>query len=309
MNSDFLLTHDLHACELCPIMCKTNRYEKPGAICRAGSKLRIARAALHFWEEPPLSGKAGSGTIFFSHCTMKCAYCQNYEISHDGFGVDISEHRLYEIFYELKEQGALNINLVTPSHFADAIARVIKRAKADGFDLPIVYNTSAYERQEAIVALRDLVDIWLADYRYADNVLAQKYSRTRDYPEYALKAIEQMKQNLEDRGGRLLNVEGIMQRGLIVRHLILPNQVEHSLEALQRLYDTFGADLELSIMNQFTPVHSRYQNHDELKRSVSAEEYERVLDFADDLGFEQYYWQDGPAMSESFIPPFDKTGV
>ncbi len=298
----------LERCTICPRTCRTNRHEKAGALCKAGDHIKVARAALHFWEEPPISGEKGSGAIFFSHCALKCVYCQNKEISTGGFGLEISPERLYEIFFELKEQGAHNINLVSPSHYFALIAPVIKRAKADGLNLPVIYNGSGYERVETLKDLEGLIDIWLTDYKYSSNQLAQKLSRARDYPQVALEALKEMDRQNTLRGSDQYDGAGMMKQGIIVRHLILPEHVDQSKKVLQIIYDNFGTRLKLSLMSQYTPTEVNTRFAPELGRAITKDEYEEVLDFADDLELD-YFWQEGEACKESFIPSFDTTGV
>ena len=298
----------IDACTLCPRMCKVNRHEKAGTYCRAGDNLKIARAALHMWEEPPISGERGSGAIFFSHCSLKCVYCQNKDISSGGFGKVISSERLYDILFELKEQGAHNINLVSPTHYYNFIVPVILRAKKNGLDLPVIYNGSGYERVEVLRELSEIFDIWLSDYKYASPQLAQKFSSARDYPVVALCALKEMKEQIDRKGGMAFDQDGILQQGMIVRHLILPGHIDQSKAALDILSKEFGSNIKLSLMSQYTPYKVNTTFAPELSRSLTIEEYEEVLDYADELKMD-YYWQEGEACSESFIPPFDMSGV
>lgn len=298
----------LEACELCPRRCGANRAAGAGGVCGATDTLKIARAALHFWEEPPISGEQGSGTVFFSACPLKCVYCQNHEISTGGFGIEVSPERLVQIMLELQDQGAHNINLVTATHYAHLLPAVIGEARRRGLSLPIVYNTSGYERSEAVDELAALVDVWLVDFKYASAELGRSLSHVADYPDVAARALSQMRAAIADRGGELVDDEGLLKRGVIVRHLVLPSHADDSCRVLDRIWDVAG-DVPISVMNQYTPNARMRANGGALSRPVSSEEYEMVLDHADELGFTTMYWQEGGAVDESFTPAFDTTGV
>lgn len=308
MTRSLLLPSTLSACELCPRRCRADRAAGERGVCGATDTLRLARAALHFWEEPPISGEAGSGTVFFSGCPLKCAYCQNHEISTGNFGIDVSPERLAQIMLELQDQGALNINLVTATHYAHLLPEAIAAARAQGLAIPIVYNTSGYERVEAVRELDDLVDIWLTDFKYADAELSCVLSHVPDYPSVAQSALIEMARQLERHGGGAARADGTWTRGIIVRHLVLPGHAEDSCRVLDLIWDAVG-DVPISVMNQYTPNAAMRAAGGELARAVTREEYERVLDHADDLGFTQVFWQEGGAVDESFTPPFDTTGV
>lgn len=308
MTRSLLLPSTLSACELCPRRCRADRAAGERGVCGATDTLRLARAALHFWEEPPISGEAGSGTVFFSGCPLKCVYCQNHEISTGNFGIDVSPERLAQIMLELQDQGALNINLVTATHYAHLLPEAIATARARGLAIPIVYNTSGYERVEAVRELDDLVDIWLTDFKYADAGLGRALSHVPDYPSVAQSALIEMARQLERHGGGAARADGTWTRGIIVRHLVLPGHVEDSCRVLDLIWDAVG-DVPISVMNQYTPNAAMRAAGGELARAVTREEYERVLDHADDLGFTQMFWQEGGAVDESFTPPFDTTGV
>ena len=308
MTRSLLLPSTLSACELCPRRCRADRAAGERGVCGATDTLRLARAALHFWEEPPISGEAGSGTVFFSGCPLKCVYCQNHEISTGNFGIDVSPKRLAQIMLELQDQGALNINLVTATHYAHLLPEAIAAARAQGLAIPIVYNTSGYERVEAVRELDDLVDIWLTDFKYADAGLGSALSHVPDYPSVAQSALIEMARQLERHGGGAARADGTWTRGIIVRHLVLPGHAEDSCRVLDLIWDTVG-DVPISVMNQYTPNAAMRAAGGELARAVTQEEYERVLDHADDLGFTQMFWQEGGAVDESFTPPFDTTGV
>ena len=308
-------------CNLCPRLCGARRDAGERGACGADARIFAARAALHFWEEPVISGERGSGTVFFSRCPLGCVYCQNADIAAADAGVEVTVERLAEVFVGLQDQGALNVNCVTPTHHSLAIAEAVRRARAHGLAVPIVWNTSGYERREAIRMLEGTVDVYLADYKYADGALAQRYSRARDYPEVALAAIGEM---LSCTASPAYDeVDGMlrMTRGVIVRHMVLPGAAEASMRALDALHSEFGGDVLYSIMNQYTPVlesraasgseraRSALDRFPELGQRVGDEEYERVLDYADRLGIDDYFWQQGPAAQESFIPAWNGEGL
>ena len=306
--TNLLETASLGHCELCPRRCGANRAAGAHGVCGADDSLKIARAALHYWEEPPISGERGSGTIFFSGCPLKCVYCQNHEISTGGFGIEVAPGRLVEIMLELQEQGAHNINLVTATHYAHLLPTAIGEARRRGLSIPIVYNTSGYEREEAVAELAELVDVWLVDYKYADADLARALSHVVDYPETAARALSRMCAAVAARGGELVDADGMMRRGVIVRHLVLPGHADDSCRVLDRIWDVAG-DVPISVMNQYTPNERMRASGGELSRAVTEDEYEFVLDHADDVGFTQMFWQEGGAVDESFTPAFDTTGV
>lgn len=294
-------------CALCPRACGADRFEHSG-VCGASAQMKLGRAALHWWEEPCLVGERGSGALFFSHCALGCVYCQNKQLA-QGEGIEVSEARLAEIVLELQnEQHAANINLVTASHYAPSVAAVLSALRASGeLCIPVIWNTSGYETAETLDLLAGLVDVYLVDFKYARAETAQRLSKAEDYPEVALAAIERM---LDQVGEARFDAEGYLQSGVIVRHLVLPGYVDDSLDALAALRGRFGDRILLSIMNQFTIVDDSFDYRAYgLRRVVSDEEYERVLDLADEIGFEDYFWQEGGACSESFVPAFDGTGV
>lgn len=290
----------LENCMLCPRKCGINRYKEKG-ICGANSKIKLAYYSLHMWEEPPISGKNGSGTIFFSNCNMKCIYCQNKKISIDGYGKYISMKKLEEIMLELQKKGAHNINLVTPTHYVPQIAFVLQKIKDKSLKIPVVYNTSSYECVGTLMMMRNLVDIYLADLRYYDDDLAVKYSKCRDYFENATMAIDEMYRQV---GEIKLNDEGMLEKGVVVRVLILPGHVDDSKKIIEYLYKTYGNDIFISIMNQYTPVWKcKYSN---LNRKVTEDEYNEVVNYAIDLGVVNAFVQEGEAADDSFIPKFNK---
>ena len=297
------------ACMLCPRRCGARRNAGRAGVCGATAELRVARCALHMWEEPPISGERGSGAIFFSGCPLRCIFCQNHEISHEGYGHAVSTARLAQMMLELQEQGALNINLVTPGHYAPHVVEAVGRARAAGLVLPIVCNTSGYERVELVEALAETVDVWLTDFKYASPELAGRLSAVADYPQVAEAALAAMHDSVCRAGGRRMGEDGRMERGIIVRHLVLPGESDASLDVLDIVWRTCGNEVDLSVMNQYTPNERCRAAGGPLARAVTDDEYEAVLDYADALGFEHLWWQQGGTVSESFVPAFDATGV
>lgn len=302
-------THAYTSCELCPRHCHAKRLDGQAGFCGATADLRIARAALHFWEEPPISGERGSGAIFFSACPLRCVFCQNAHISQENFGEKISVSRLAQIMLELQAQGAHNINLVTPLHYAPSIKAAVLLAKEHGLTLPIVCNTSGYELVETLRELEGIVDIWLTDFKYADPQLAKTLSQAGNYPSVAEAALLEMARQLRAHGGEHIGQDLMMKQGIIVRHLVLPSHVNDSKAVLIKLWNLVENEISLSIMNQYTPNERMRKAGGALAHPLSPEAYEEVLDFADDLGFERIYWQQGGTVSESFVPKFDITGV
>ena len=301
----------MRSCTLCPRGCRVNRMAGEKGFCGQGAELTAARAALHFWEEPCISGSCGSGAVFFSGCSLQCVFCQNYDISVRNMGQSLSVHRLAQIFLELQKKGAANINLVTAGHFIPQLCYAIPRARQQGLSIPIVYNSSGYEEVSSLGLLDGLVDIYLPDLKYRSPQLSAQYSHAPDYFEKASAAIGEMFRQV----GRPVFApdSGLMKRGVIVRHLLLPGHVGDSKRILRYLHDTYRNDIYVSIMNQYTPMRHLAQmpqlNQTELSRKVTAEEYERVLDFADQIGIENGYMQEGDAAAESFIPAFDGEGL
>lgn len=297
-------------CRLCPRNCGVDRDNGRTGFCGMSSAPRAARSALHFWEEPPISGDSGSGAIFFSGCTLRCVFCQNHEISTGGFGLEVTPARIARMMLELESQGAVNINLVTALHFAPTVREAVLRARDKGMGLPVVCNTGGYELVDTIRAMSDVVDVWLPDFKYADGGLARRLSAAADYPEVATAALAEMVSSVESAGGRLVDEQtGLMRRGVIVRHLMLPGHLDDTLAALGRIWGIAGNSADLSLMNQYTPNDACRRAGGELARAVTDEEYEIALCHADDLGFERIWWQEGGTVSESFVPAFDATGV
>lgn len=296
----------LKECRLCPRECGVDRSEGKKGYCGASNELKVARAALHMWEEPCISGEAGSGAVFFSGCPMRCRFCQNYSIAAARKGKVISIERLAQIFLELQEKGAANINLVTPTHYTLHIIKALDLAKENGLRIPVVYNTSGYEKTETLKLLRGYIDIYLPDFKYMDGLLAAAYSNAPDYPEYAKRALEEM---VGQTGPLKLDEEtGMARSGVIVRHLVLPGHVRNSKAVIQYLYETYGDQIYISIMNQYTPM-PQVTKDKLLGRKVTRREYEKVIDYALELGVENGFFQEGDVAEESFIPEFDSEGV
>jgi len=291
-------------CTLCPRRCKAQRPKEKG-FCGVGA-LRVARAALHFWEEPCISGESGSGTVFFSGCTLRCVYCQNKEISRGEAGAEISVQRLSEIFLELQSKGAHNINLVTPDHYAPEIRDAVIMAKERGLSIPIVVNTGGYLSDEILDIILPVADIFLTDFKYMSAETGEKYSLAPDYPEVAKRALKRM---VDGVGELRYDDEGIMQKGVIVRHLMLPGGLSDSKAVVKYLFETYGHGIILSLMSQYTPPAEGIEKFPELAERVDPLQYEELIDYAVDLGVENAFTQEGEAADESFIPPFDLEGV
>ena len=292
-------------CTLCPRNCHVNRRDGQKGVCRETAEIVIARAALHMWEEPCISGKAGSGTVFFSGCPVGCVFCQNAAIADGECGKKITPGRLRNIFLELQEKGANNINLVTPTHFVPQIIWAVNQARKKGLCIPIVYNTSGYEKKETIQQLEGIVDIYLPDMKYMDNELSKKYSHAEDYFIYASQALAEMVRQIPE---AVFDERGIMQKGVIVRHLLLPGQLRDSKHLVKYLYKTYRNTIYISMMNQYTPM-PWLQAYPELQHKVKKKEYDALIDYAIQLGIENGFIQEGKTASESFIPKFDNEGV
>lgn len=292
-------------CTLCPRNCKVNRNNNELGFCNMGSDLIVARAALHFWEEPIISGEKGSGTVFFSGCNLKCVFCQNYSISTNNFGKKISIERLSKIFLELQEQGANNINLVTPTHFVPQIIEALKIARQKGLSVPIVYNSSGYETVETIKLLDGYIDVYLPDLKYFDNKYAIKYSKCPNYFEYASKAIDEM---IKQVGTPKFDEKGILIKGVIVRHMLLPGLLDDSKKIIHYLVDKYNEKIFISIMNQYTPTNN-LDKYTEINKTVDKNDYDELINYALDLGIKNGFMQEGETQKTSFIPEFDTTGV
>lgn len=299
-------SHLLSNCILCPRKCGVDRLSGQNGYCGMPTDLLVARAALHMWEEPCISGSTGSGTVFFSGCNLKCVFCQNHSIALGDCGKPITIHRLSEIFLELQEKKATNINLVTPSHYIPQIRDALLLSKENGLTLPIVYNTGSYENVDSLQLLEGLVDIYLPDLKYYSTELSATYSHAADYFKVATEAISEMFRQV---GTPIFDENtGMMKRGMIVRHLLLPGQTKDSKKILRYLYETYRDNIYISIMNQYTPL-SHVAQIPELNRRVTQHEYDKIVKFALAIGIENAFIQEGETATESFIPPFDFEGV
>ncbi|MBQ8600709.1 MAG: radical SAM protein [Clostridia bacterium] len=292
-------TLTLRNCNLCPRLCGADRTENTG-LCRSTHQMKLARAALHFWEEPPISGERGSGTVFFSGCNLGCVYCQNRQISRDGVGKTVTPEVLKEIFLRLEREGAHNINLVTPTHFSLPIAETVSLYRSAGGKLPIVYNTGGYEREEVIEFLKETVDIYLTDLKYADGNSAARYSKASDYPEVAKAALKKM---AETAGALCFDGSGMLKKGVVVRLLVLPGMEHEAMMNLKYLKETFGDGIIVSLMNQYTPVGEDLPP--ELQYPLERATYQTVVNYARSLNFKYAYIQEGETAKECFIPPFE----
>ena len=296
----------LQFCRLCPRNCRVDRTTSNIGYCGQDSKIRLARAALHFWEEPCISGKSGSGAVFFSGCSLKCIYCQNSDIANGTVGREVSMERLITIFLELQGQGASNINLITGTHFVPQIRVTLIEAKKRGLQIPIVYNTSSYETVETLELLRGLVDIYIPDMKYYSSDLALKFSNAPDYFFVAKRAIDQMVHQVGQ--PQFDENTGLMKKGVIVRHLVLPSHIKDSKQVLHYLHHTYNDKIFISIMNQYTPTNIKV-SYEELKRTLTKREYNRVIDYAMEIGITNAFIQEGITARESFIPNFNYKGI
>ncbi|MDO4344313.1 MAG: radical SAM protein [Eubacteriales bacterium] len=329
----------ISGCRLCPRECGADRAAGERGFCGVfGEYIYVARAGLHMWEEPCISGNKGSGTVFFCGCPLGCVYCQNYQISGPAVkrtgvlktcsgpdtpgsaepdtsesaglaalkpGKAISTERLAEVFLNLQEKGAANINLVTPTHYTPQIIEATGKARSAGLRIPLVYNCGGYEKPETLKTLEGIVDIYLTDFKYMEADIAQKYSRAKDYPEKARAALKEM---VRQQPKPVFDGEEMMKKGVIVRHLLLPNHVKNAKAVVRYLYETYGNQIYVSLMNQYTPL-PQAEKYPELNRKVTKREYERLLDYAISLGMENVFIQEGETAKESFIPAFDGSGV
>ena len=291
-------------CSLCPRNCSVDRTLKNG-FCGGGKLPKIARASLHFWEEPVISGDEGSGTVFFSGCPLKCVFCQNHQISSGNFGQEVSIQRLSEIFLELQEQGANNINLVTATQYVPQIVEALDLVK-EKLKIPVVYNSSGYETVETLRLLVNYVDIYLPDLKYMDDFLAKKYSSVDNYVETALKCILEMYRQV---GKVEYDERGMLKKGLIVRHLVLPNSIENSIAVLEWISKNLPLDdILVSVMSQYTPFY-KSKDFPEINRRLTKKEYNRVLDALDEFGIENGFCQELSSAKEEYTPSFNLQGV
>lgn len=292
-------------CLLCPRKCGINRSTGQTGVCGVSSEIKVARAALHYWEEPCISGKRGSGAVFFSGCSLHCVFCQNREISDGKAGKVISKERLSDIFMELADKGANNINLVTPGQYIPDIVWAVNDAKSRGMKLPIIYNTSGHENVTELKLLEGIVDVYLPDFKYMDSTLSARYSRAKDYPSVAKQALSEMVRQQPD--VVIDDATGLIQKGVIVRQLLLPGHVNDAKAVLKYLYDTYHDHVYISMMSQFTPI--ALKDYPEINRTVTRREYERLVDYALEIGITNAFIQEGDVAKDSFIPAFDCEGV
>ena len=297
---------NLSSCDICPRSCKVDRLRGEAGVCGAtGENVFLGRAALHYYEEPCISGKEGSGAVFFSGCSLKCVYCQNEPLSRFAVGQEVTAERLSEIFLELEKKGANTLNLVTPTHYAFQVKEALKQAKSRGSTLPVVWNTGGYERAETLRELDGLIDVYLTDFKYMDPALAARLSAAGDYPEIAKEALAEMVRQCP---APAFNARGIMTKGVLVRHLLLPGHVKNGKDTVSYIYRTYGDRVYFSLMNQYTVLRA-FPEHPELNRTVTKREYERLIDHALSLGVKNAFIQEGGTMKESFIPAWDYEGV
>lgn len=287
-------------CNACPRKCNVDRQNTLG-YCKSSDKFKLARAALHFWEEPCISGKNGSGAIFFSGCNLGCVFCQNFDISHNCNGVEVSDGKLIDIMKNLVDKGANNINLVNPTHYSAQLLRVFEKYKPP---VPIVYNTSGYDSVETLRLFDGIVDVYLPDFKYIRPDKAQKYSKAENYPQVAEAALTEMKRQIKS---DVFDDRGIMQKGMIIRHLVLPSNTNASIEALDYLAENFD-DTYISVMAQYVPC-GDLSDYKEINRPLTKREYDKVVNHILDLGLDKIFVQELEAASDDFIPDFDFTGV
>ena len=309
-------------CNICPRECKVDRLSGKKGYCGESSKMMVARAALHFWEEPCISGEEGSGTIFFCGCPLHCIFCQNYGISkgnlkekikeedkqnkrQENIGKEITEEQLAEAMLKLQEKKANNINLVTATHYIPQVSESLKLAKKKGLSVPVIYNTGGYEKVESLKMLEGLVDVYLPDMKYFSPKLSKEYSQAPDYFLVAKKAIEEM---VRQTGSPVFNERGIIKKGVIVRHMILPGSTRDSMEIMEYLIKTYGNQIIISLMNQYTPM-EQMKTHPLLKRRITQREYEKVIDFGIQMGWENGFVQEKGTVGESFIPQWNGEGL
>ena len=293
----------LEHCELCPRRCGVDRNTDTG-FCGAGREVRLALVSLHPWEEPCIAGDRGAGTVFFSYCNLRCCFCQNHEISHGGRGIAVTDERLAEIFLEQQARGAASLDLVTPTHYVPQILAALRQARERGFSLPVVYNSSAYETLETVESLRGSVDVFLPDLKYLEADTAGRYSQAPDYFSVASAALRRM---VAIAGPPQL-VDGLLRRGVLVRHMVLPGCRHESMRIVDWLWEQFGNQIYLSLMNQYSPLY-RAAEYPEINRRLTTFEYDSVVNHAFDRGFRQCFIQEGQTASEKFVPTFDGKGI
>lgn len=287
-------------CNLCPRRCNAKRYNGQIGMCKCGNKIKIALSSIHNYEEPCISGKNGSGTVFFSNCNLKCVYCQNYKISAQGYGKAVEIEELARIFLKQQENGVNNINLVTPTPYVLEIIEAIKIARREGLSIPIIYNSSGYENIETIKMLNGYIDVYMPDIKYINNELAKKYSNADNYFYYAEKAITEMYNQV---GMPIFNKDKIMQKGILIRHLVLPNNLKNTFMILDWIKETFGRNIYISIMFQYFPTY-KAKEFNEINRKISIDEYNQVIKYINKCGFRKGYIQDLEDNEEKYVPDF-----
>lgn len=295
----------LKQCNLCIRNCNVNRLKGELGFCKSSQYLKVARAELHLWEEPCISGEKGSGTVFFSNCNLSCVFCQNHKISQEGVGKEITTERLGEIFLELQSKGANNINLVTPTHYVPQIIVAIKLAKKKGLTIPILYNTNGYDSIETIKSLKGYIDVYLPDFKYFNDKYAIRYSKVKGYRNNVLTILKEMVAQV---GTPIFNDNGIIQKGVIIRHLMLPGLLFDSKKVIDHIYNNFGDDVYISIMNQYTPM-NKACDYPEINKPLNQKHYDSLINYALDLGVKNGFIQDTGTNSESYVPSFNNEGV
>ena len=295
----------LEKCKLCPRKCLVNRLEGELGFCTASMDVKIAKVSLHHWEEPCISGSSGSGTVFFSNCNLKCVFCQNHKISHEGIGKTVSINRLSEIFLEEQLRGALNINLVTPTHYVPQIIEALKLAKSNGLSIPILYNSNGYENIDTIKSLKGFIDVYLPDLKYYSDKYALKYSKAPNYFNTASDAISEMVSQV---GKAKFDNDGIIQSGVIIRHLMLPGLLFDSKKVIDFIYATFNNDVYISLMNQYIPMQDVF-NYPEINKTLNPLHYDALIKYCLNLGITNCFIQESGTSSEAFVPDFDLSGV
>jgi len=298
------MLESLISCRLCPRNCGVNRLEGQLGFCNSGKDVKIAKVSLHEWEEPCVSGSKGSGTIFFSNCNLRCVFCQNYKISQESVGKSVTIEELSNIFLEQQKRGAHNINLVTPTHYVPQIVEALKISKQKGLIIPILYNTNGYENIETIKSLNGHVDVFLADLKYYKNVYSEKYSYAKDYFSYASNAIDAMFNQV---GSVEFDSEGIIQKGLIIRHLMLPGLLFDSKKIIDYIYKKYGDSVFISLMNQYTPMY-KANMYPEINRKLKPKHYDSMIEYCLGLGICNAFIQASGTASEMFVPDFDLSG-
>ncbi|MBR3766796.1 MAG: radical SAM protein [Clostridia bacterium] len=291
----------MERCNLCPRKCNIDRSESAG-FCRVGNRLTLGRAGLHFWEEPCISGLGGSGTVFFSGCNMGCIFCQNMELSRGKVGKEVSVKRLREIFYELIEDGADNINLVTPSHF---VPEIVKALSAEKLPVPVVYNTSSYEEVQTLRMLEGLIDIYIPDLKYIDSSISKAFSGASDYAEKAIPAIKEMYRQV---GEAVIDEDGMLLKGIIIRHLVLPGYLNNTYDVIDAVTENFSSGVLFSLMSQYTPPKKELK-FPSLNRRLTSKEYEKAVDYMYLSGIENGFLQELSSAKEEYTPDFDLSGV